>query len=363
MSERVKTLVIVSPGFPENEADSTCLSHLQIFVKTLKESNPALNIVVLALDYPFSSNEYQWHGLRIIPFGRKNSSLLFRVFARLRIWALLRELNNNYQVIGLLSFWLGKCAFIADSFGKKYGLRHYCWVLGQDARPGNKYVNKINPAVGSLMAVSDFVAGNLNKNYGVLPRHIIPIGINASLYNAVHVSRDIDVLGVGSLIPLKQYPVFLEIIRDLKHFFPGIKAVICGDGPDMEQLRALVNAMGLENNISLTGELPHSKILALMQQSKIFLHPSNYEGFSTVCLEALYAGNQVVSFIRPMSSDIENWHIAIDKNHMLQLVKDMLQSSVVKYQLVLPYSVQDSAAAVIGLFDQQTKLFAESYKS
>jgi len=99
------------------------------------------------------------------------------------------------------------------------------------------------------------------------------------------------------LIPLKQYHLFIEALSLLKVFFPDIKAVICGNGPEMERLQALASTLHLEKNLLFTGELPHNDVLALMQRSKVFLHPSNYEGFSTVLSEALYAGVHVVSFL------------------------------------------------------------------
>ena len=57
-----QTLVILTPGFPENEADTTCLSHLQTFVKALKVVRPHLTIKILTFQYPFFSTTYEWFG-------------------------------------------------------------------------------------------------------------------------------------------------------------------------------------------------------------------------------------------------------------------------------------------------------------
>jgi hypothetical protein len=37
MNNERKTFVILSPGFPENEADSTCLPLQQSFIRSLKD--------------------------------------------------------------------------------------------------------------------------------------------------------------------------------------------------------------------------------------------------------------------------------------------------------------------------------------
>lgn len=357
-NNKPRALIILTPGFPESEADTTSLSHLQTFVRALKEVDPHVEVIVLTLTYPFVSTNYQWYGLKVISFGNKHKGPVFNVASILKMWVALRKLNKQYQIIGLLSFWLGKCAFIAGLFSKRHRLTHYCWLLGQDARAGNKYFARIKPAAGSIIAVSDFVAKELKKNYGLLPRHVIPIGIDTALFNCSDIDRDIDILGAGSLIPLKQYHLLLEIIKCLKYLAIDVKTVLCGDGPEMAHLQKLIDHMGLQNNITLTGELPHTEVLKLMRRSKILLHPSNYEGFSTVCLEALYAGAKVVSFIRPMDTDIPNWYIAENTEEMLQLSKDILQDTHIRYKAVAPYLVQNNARAIIKLFDTNEQAIA-----
>jgi len=49
MKPEQETLVILSPGFPGNEADSTCMPPQQIFVKALRAICPGLEIIVLTL--------------------------------------------------------------------------------------------------------------------------------------------------------------------------------------------------------------------------------------------------------------------------------------------------------------------------
>ena len=351
MTNKPEALIILTPGFPENESDSTCIPPQQIFVKALKECSPQLKIIVLTFHYPFFSARYEWHGIDVISFGGKDKGKVYRKLMGMRVWAELKKLNHEYQIIGMLSFWLGKCAFIGSWFAEKYYLKHYTWILGQDAKAGNKYVKRINPKGRSLIALSDFIVAEFYKNYGISPQHIIPVGINTSLFSQVPPEKDIDIFGAGSFIPLKQYDIFIEVIKLLKKDFSTIKTCICGDGPEMTHLRTMIDVMDLEDNIQLLGRQTHAEVLALMQRSKVFLHPSNYEGFGAVCLEALYAGAQVVSFVKPMQMEIENWHIAQDKAAMLQIIKNILQISQTEYRSILPYSIHDNAKIAIKLFD------------
>ncbi|MFC0513794.1 glycosyltransferase family 4 protein [Mucilaginibacter angelicae] len=347
-----KTLIILTPGFPEHEGDSTCIPPQQVFVKALKELHPELNIVVLTFQYPFFSREYEWHGVRVIAFGHPSNSRIIRRFTGLKVLTVLHKLHKESHIIGMLSFWLGKCAYIGNMFAKKYDLKHYTWLLGQDAKAGNKYFAKAKPTADRLIALSDFLVREFTKNYGITPAHVIPVGIDVTRFKKSYAKRDIDIVGAGSLIPLKQYNVFLEVIAMLKISMPDIKAVIVGDGSEMKHLKKMVTALDLADNISFTGRLAHDEVLQWMQRSKVFVHTSNYEGFGAVCLEALYAGAQVVSFVKPMDAAIENWHIAADKQTMVKRLEKILTSQETTYQSVLPFTIERNVKAMVKLFDQ-----------
>lgn len=351
MNDLNKTLIILSPGFPENEADSTCVTPQQVFVRNLKRSFPLLNIVVLAFEYPFFPAEYEWNGLTVISFGGRNRGKFYRLRNWARVSSTLTRLNKKHQIIGLLSFWMGDCAFIANRFAKRYKLKHLCWILGQDAKPGNKYFKMIKPQDESLIALSDFITREFHKNYDVKPANVIPVGIDPGLFYIENTKKDIDILGAGSLIALKQFTVLVNMVKDLREKFPAIKAVICGAGPERRKLDKLIKEHHLENNIELTGVLSHAQVLALMQRTKIFVHPSAYEGFGVVCLEALYAGAHVVSFVQPMNENIRKWHYAQGEDDMLNIINGLLKETKPDNCKVDPYLVADSCKAMMRLFD------------
>ena len=351
MAELKKTLVILSPGFPKNEADSTCIPPQQVFVRNLKLQYPALNIIVLTFEYPFHSASYQWNNVSVISFGGANRGGLIRLNNWRRAWITLRRLNRQFQIIGLLSFWMGDCAFIADRFAGKRNLKHFCWILGQDAKPGNKYFRWVKPRAENLIALSDFIANEVKNNYTIMPAHVIPVGIDPALFGEPVKKRDIDILGVGSLIPLKLYSLLINMIGTLHIYFHDIRAVICGDGSERHLLDMLIKDYRLGKNIELTGELPHTAVLALMQRTKIFVHPSSYEGLGVVCLEALYAGAQVVSFVKPMDQPIKNWHFAKTPDDMVNMIKKLLEDPFCNHGNIAPYVIEDTCSKIMKLFD------------
>jgi len=350
MKHKRQTLVILSPGFPKDKADTSCLPPQQIFVKALKEVCPGLNIVVLTFQYPFFAAEYEWHGVKVIAIGGKDKGRIFRLITWQKAWLILKKLHKEYQIIGLLSFWFGECAFVGDRFAKKHGLTHYSWLLGQDARKHNKYFKWIKPKGDELIALSDFVVREVKKNYGITPAQVIPVGIDPYQFSTATHRRDFDILGAGALIPLKQYDVFIESVSYLKEFYPNIKAVICGKGPDLDWLRSLARSKNLDDNLTFKGELPHKDVLKLMQRSKIFLHPSNYEGFGAVLSEALYAGAQVVSFCKPMDKNYRHHHVVNNTEEMNAKLLSILKNKKTDHEPVLMCTIQQIAKNMVSLF-------------
>ncbi|NCI50620.1 glycosyltransferase family 4 protein [Sediminibacterium roseum] len=345
-----QTLVILSPGFPANEADSTCLPAQQAFLRALNREFPGVSVVVLAFQYPFSETAYTWHGNRILPLNGRNRNKLHRWFLWYKAWGILKNLHKKEKIAGVFSFWLDECAFVGATFCKRKNIPHFTWLLGQDARPGNRYVRLLKPAASSLVAMSDLLARTFYENYGIRPANVIPNGIDPSLYPNPAAKRDIDVIGVGSLIPLKQFDVFIAVVKQLRSHLPGINVLICGKGPEHKKLEQLIIDNSLQQNISLTGEIKHEEILSLLQRSRIMLHTSAYEGFSGACLEALYAGAHVISFFSPQDAWIRHWHIAENSDEMAALALEILQSVEIDHKPVLPYKMSDTAKSIMQLF-------------
>jgi glycosyltransferase involved in cell wall biosynthesis len=348
--ERIKTLLVITPGFPADENDSTCLPLQQFFVKALQEQYSEMSVIVLSLQYPFKAKKYHWHGIPVIAFGGRNRGQILRVFNWMEVWATLKQLNREHKVIGVLSFWLGECAMMGNRFSKTYNIPHYCWLLGQDARPANKYVKYTKPSGDWLMAISDTLAAEFDKNYGIFPQHIVPTGVNTESFGTPVKKRNIDIIGVGSLIPLKQYHLFIDMVKRLTVSFPGIKTVICGKGPEMTRLKERISQLKLEKNIELKGELPHKEVLALMQRSKIFLHTSSYEGFAMVFSEALYAGAHVISMVSPMNHMPWQFHKAKNEHAMVAIAAALLRDTTLVHEPVMQYPIHTIARKVANLF-------------
>ncbi|HET9745826.1 MAG TPA: glycosyltransferase [Chitinophagaceae bacterium] len=350
MSDKRKTLVILTPGFAKNESDTTCLPMQQSLIKNLNKNFPHVHVIILALHYPYLRKHYQWFGNTVISFDGRNRGRLFKLFFWRRLKAELKTIHQDHGIDGILSFWYSECAFIAHRAARKYGIRHYCCSWGQDAKKGNKYAALGFLKNDELVAFSDFLQREYEKNYGIRPTHVIPPGIDKEEFLVQAAEKDIDIIAAGSLIPLKQYDILIHVISELIKSIPGIKAVLIGGGPDKEKLEDMIARLGLVSNITLTGELSHPDVLQWMQRSKVFLHTSSYEGFGVVCIEALCAAAKVISFVKPMNNEIENWHIVKNKEEMIGKTLEILKTPSTEYKSVVPYTIEETAQKIAGLF-------------
>ena len=345
------TLVILTPGFPASETDSTCLPMQQNFVKAIKRNYPNINIIVLSFQYPYIVQTYTWFGITIMSFNGQNKGGLARLLLRLKLNRALKQINSSNKIIGILSFWYNECAWVGKTFAGKNNLKHYCWIFGQDARPANTYPKSLNLNAGELIALSDFLQGEFEKNHGIKPGVVIPSGIDSTQFKTAIKEKDIDLLAAGSLIPLKQFEIFIEVVVAIKKQLPGIKAAIIGSGPEKDKLKTLIEKHKLQPNITFAGELAYPTVLQWMQRTKVFLHPSSYEGFSGVCLEAIAAGARVISFCKPMKHDIEQWHIATNKGEMKDLALEILQTPAIDFKNTIPFCIKDTAKKIMKLFE------------
>lgn len=350
MSNKPTSLIILTPGFPASEADSTCLPMQQQFVRCLNKTFPQLNVIVVSCEYPFQGGTYTWFDVPVIAFNGQNKGGISRLWLRQKVYAALKKILQENNIIGLLSFWLGECALIGKQFGDKYAIKHCCWLLGQDAKKENKYPRRIQPEKGELVALSDFLQDEFEKNHHIRPATVIPPG-NDSLGTGVSViQKDIDIFAAGSLIQLKRFDVLLEIISELRKDLPSIKCKLAGNGPEKEKLNCIVETLDLQDCVELTGELSYDAVLKMMQRSRVLLHPSSYEGFSGVCMEALSMGAHVISFTKPMHRNIRQWHIVQTKSNMAKTALEILRDENTVYERQVVFRMEDTVRKMMQLY-------------
>jgi glycosyltransferase involved in cell wall biosynthesis len=193
------------------------------------------------------------------------------------------------------TFWLSDTTLIGLLFGWMTGVPVIATAMGQDVKKQNRYLWFIRLFKPVIITISDFQADILRET-GSIPLKVIPFGIDRSYFGHHPQERKTDILAVGSLNKIKDHIQFVGIINTLAAEFPELNCGIAGDGKEREEIERFILANNLENKIVLFGQLPYNKVIEKMQESKILLHTSGYEGQGLVIAEALAAGAYVVCY-------------------------------------------------------------------
>lgn len=347
----ISHLLVFSPGFPLSEEDTTCLPAVQQFLFAYKETYPGVKISVISLHYPFYKSTYQWYGITVHTICGENKTGIKRLRTITTSILKAHSIHKKEKVDTVLSFWLTDTALAGKYFSMRWNLPHLIWMHGQDARPGNKYVKLVNPKEGQLAAISAYQADIFRKAYNRHISHIINNGINPSIFPALNTAnRSIDFLAAGNLVSLKQYHFFIEILAQLKRSGHHFKAVLAGQGVLLDELKKLAEQYELEAQLLITDMLSHPHLLQMMNDTRIFVHPSSYEGHSTVMLEALYSGCQVVSFIPAADNPVENTTACQDFTEMKNKCIELFQQEQA-YKRILVNDMKTSATRIHNILN------------
>jgi glycosyltransferase involved in cell wall biosynthesis len=199
--------------------------------------------------------------------------------------------------------------------------------MGQDVQSLNYYLKILNTERIKIISLSQ---NQSDEFYKITKRNVddeIFWGIDNQEYD-LDTTKDIDLLAVGSLIPLKNYALFIKTVAEIVKQIPKIVCKLVGNGPDFSKLKKMATQYGVDNNIEFTGLISRKEIFKLMKQSKILVHPSKFEGSGFVFAEALANGMNIVSFNVGYAKQSEKWLIANDDNEFISHTKKLLLSKL-----------------------------------
>jgi glycosyltransferase involved in cell wall biosynthesis len=101
-------------------------------------------------------------------------------------------------------------------------------------------------------------------------------------------------IGIGRMIPLKRFELFIKLIKELSLKYPSrIRGILVGDGKELDTLKKLSFEMGLtEELMQFTGAVPDPEKYLL--EADLLVLTSEYEGSPNVVIEAMASGKPVL---------------------------------------------------------------------
>ena len=344
-------IILLTPGFPADESDTACLPALQDFVLGWKTFYPDATISVIAFQYPHKAKSYAWHSIPIYAAGGHDRNGDYRLITWMKVLLHLLMMKKKKRTV-LLSYFLTEATYVAQQFTKVSAAVHIAMAAGQDVKKSNPYLRKLNLQKLQVVVFNQKMKEELLLATGKNADAIIPFGLlEQAATGSTTGIRSIDLLVVGSLIPVKRVDAAIRIIATLKSEFPGLQAQIIGQGTEQAALEHLAANLQLNELISFTGGVSREVVREKMSHAKILLHTSASEGQSTVISEALSAGLYVVCFDVGRVMDHPKIIICHTETEMLTAMKNILRLPQPDLSPVEIFPVSKTIAAYSQLLD------------
>jgi len=159
--------------------------------------------------------------------------------------------------------------------------RLYDWLISREAR-------KVGRGGSLVMTNSSWTAEYIRRAYGDLRIYVVNPPVNVEELSSIGGERGKVVLTVSRISPEKRLTAIAEVARLVPEAdFYLVGSTSAYSGPVLRELRR--RAEGL-SNFHLETDVPRRRIIELMSQASIYLHPPFAEHFGIAIAEAAAAG-------------------------------------------------------------------------
>lgn len=141
----------------------------------------------------------------------------------------------------------------------------------------------------SLTTPSQYLKGEIEKNYGGQNVTVIPYGIYDKISPDKPKKRKI--LTVSRFFERKGIQYVIEAMKYINDF----EYVICGDGPYRMELEKQIEKLNVGDRVRITGFLKGDELREEYESAAIFILPSVADNFPVVLMEAMSAGCAVIT--------------------------------------------------------------------
>ncbi len=320
-----KNILFLTPGFPADENDSTCIPALQDFIKGLRLQEPDLAISIISLHYPEQKNVYHWQGCKVYALGAANCKFPKRYYYWRALKSQVLQLHQREPFDLIHGFWFDEVTYVVNEFKHRLSIPIYCTFMGQEGVTANRYSKRIDLPEGNLVALSDFQHKDIVSNLGIKPAHLIPW---ATTNHPTSFDKTIDLINIGWFNELKNQKESIAILAQVQKVYPHVKMIFIGEGALLDQCQSQVKKLSLANNVQFTGLIPREEVFDLLSKSRILIHSSHYESFGMIFPEAISAQTMIVSKRVGIAKEEPWWKIYSTVDQAVSQIKEFLEHPV-----------------------------------
>ena len=193
----------------------------------------------------------------------------------------------------------------AAYLSKKYNIplisiEHLSLLLNPKARPWiNRELKYVYNQASEFICVSEGLKDGLEKRLNVGGEKIIVIPNTIDPTFTFHplpmCNKKYSFLSVGSLRPIKNFPLLIKAFSIAFSSNENVELRIVGEGPQREELQALINEYKLEQQVFLLGGMNRKDLYEEYKKCNCFILLSQNETFGVSYREAMAVGRPVIS--------------------------------------------------------------------
>ncbi|WEK51506.1 MAG: glycosyltransferase family 4 protein [Candidatus Kaistia colombiensis] len=214
---------------------------------------------------------------------------------RYAFWTRRRIRDGDYDLV-VLNQWPLLHVVTLPARLRRRAVLHWCEV-----RDGRFYaaVQRWLPGLAAHnTAISDAVASAIGELSG-RPFFTMPSGLRLEDYRSAPRGARSGILSLGRVVEHKNLPLLVATYERLKQRGYAGRLTIAGDGPAMAELRRVVAASPVADDIAIAGPVSDGEKAQLLAKHELFAIVSRREGFPRVVAEAMASGLPVLTAAYP----------------------------------------------------------------
>lgn len=352
-------------------------------VKALKELDVEVDVVVPIPFYgrDVDVKEWEYEGVKIkyIRFFKLPGARDFHKTGQALYKQLERKLDlGSYDVYHADAPL--PAGYAVMKAAKKYNKPFVVHGHGLDVFLGESYenvnnCNKIVSACEQVYREADAIVGVSKKVLEKIEKRVDVTGRGFVAYNGVDVNkftpverttsdRNVKIISIGNLIPLKGHEYTLRAIRQLVHMgYDRIEFALLGRGELEQELKDLAKELDIDTHVTFMGYVPYEKVAEVLKKSDVFVLPSYYEALGCVYLEAMACGIPTIGCkgngIDEVIEDGKNGYLVDSKNkeQIVERLQDLMSEEQrtkmgqqARMLMVEDYKWSDSAKSVLEVY-------------
>jgi len=185
------------------------------------------------------------------------------------------------------------------SFGRKGHIFEILRDIGRWRSYWDPFVRLTASRADKVIVTSEQTAQKARRlgasNPEVFSQVAIPLQDSIDLGQlAPHNGGPFRLVSIGRLLHWKGFHLALEAFARLHKELPDSEYWIIGDGRDRPRLESLAASLGLQEKVKFWGQVPRAKVLELLADCDVVIHPSLHESGGWVIAEGQAAGRPVI---------------------------------------------------------------------